>query len=389
MTDRSGTGRGAEGIASCVRPRVLLYSQRYLFPLDVWRYPLYEFEDIIRQIDAVEMVAPLPEKRFPLGFKIAKRVARYSPFAVDPGIPRMRVPGSFDLLFVPCSLPWDLLNFNLDKDWRDRCRISVCLIDEIWVRQIPRQKTYLRILSKFDFVLLNLSRSVPAIGGLSGRPCSFLPPGVDALRFCPHPRPPQRTIDVYSIGRRSEGTHRELLEMAEAGTLFYVYDTLLGKKAVNHKEHRDLYARMAGRSRFFLVNPGLIDDMGKRGDQSDIGNRYFEGAAAGCILIGEAPEIEEFPRLFGWPDAVIPLPFGSKRIGEIIDGFDKQPAREEALHKENIVQSLRRHDWAYRWEALLERVGLPPLPGLGQRKGKLEERAASIEAGTRLQDHAA
>jgi hypothetical protein len=33
-------------------------------------------------------------------------------------------------------------------------------------------------------------------------------------------------------------------------------------------------------------------------------------------------------------------------------------------------------------------VGLPPLPGLAERKGRLEELAGSIEAGSSLQDHA-
>jgi len=358
-----------------------MHSQRNLFPQDVWRYPLYEFEDIIREVDDVDLLAPRPGERFKLGFKIAKRIGLHSPLAMNPGVPRTRVQETYDLLLVSCSLPWDLLTFRLEG-WRDRCRRSVCLLDEIWVKQIPQQKTFLKSLSQFDLIVLQLTRSVSAVGDLTGKPCTFLPPGVDTLRFCPIPRSRRRVVDVYSIGRRSPVTHRKLLELSETRGIFYVYDSLWGKRAFNLEEHRALYANTAGRSRFFLVNPGMVDDLGKRGDQSDIGNRYFEGAAAGCILVGEAPAIKEFQGLFDWPDAVIPLPFGSDGIGEIIDAFDRQPAREAALHQTNIVQSLRRHDWAYRWEALLRTAGLPARPGLARRKERLEELAVAVEPGT-------
>jgi hypothetical protein len=358
-----------------------MYSLRNIFPSDAWRSPLYEFEDIIRQIDSVELLAPVPRGRFKFGNKIAKRVTRYSPIVLNPGISKASLIKNYEMMFVLCSIPWDLLAFSLDNGWKARCKTSICLLDEIWLKQISQQKYFLKILSQFDHVLICLSQSVKAIRELSGKECTFLPPAIDAIKFCPYPDPPKRVIDVYSIGRRSAATHRKLLEMAEARGLFYVYDSISGKKAINLKEHRQLFANMAGRSRFFLVNPGLIDDLGKRGDQRDIGNRYFEGAAAGCIMIGEVPEIEEFKELFDWPDAVICLPLGSDKIDAIIDELDKQPDREDVMHRNNIAQALRRHDWAYRWESLLKIAGLAPMPGLSRRKEQLEKLATSVEEG--------
>ncbi len=341
-----------------------MYSQRGIYPRDAWRAPHYEFEDIVCGIDSVDLVAPRPTAHFGRDNRRARSLAGHFGINLSLGVPRTPVAGRYDMLFALLSFPKDLLNFNLGRDWRDRCATSVCLIDEIWLRSIPEGRRYLRNLSQFDHIVLYYSQSVEAIGALTGRECFFLPPGIDALSFCPYPDPPDRVIDVYSLGRRSKETHRKLLEMAGRRDFFYVHDSLAGDQVIDWNEHRRLLANMAKRSRFYIVNPGLIDRPEIRGDQIEIGNRFFEGAASGCILVGEIPRNEAYENLFNWPDAVISLPFGSDRIEEIVDEFDRDPDREEALRRNNIVQALRRHDWAYRWEAILKLAELDPSPGL-------------------------
>jgi len=103
---------------------------------------------------------------------------------------------------------------------------------------------------------------------------------VDAALFCPYPRLPKRVVDVYSVGRKCEMAHQKLIEMTIEKNFFYIYDTKRGDQAINSKEHRNLLANTAKRSRYFLVNPGLIDLPEVRGNQSEMGNRYFEGAAS-------------------------------------------------------------------------------------------------------------
>jgi hypothetical protein len=43
---------------------------------------------------------------------------------------------------------------------------------------------------------------------------------------------------------------------------------------------------------------------------------------------------------------------------------------------------LRRHDWVYRWESVLEIAGLDPMPGLLSRKNQLEKMAKIVEGET-------
>ena len=143
-----------------------------------------------------------------------------------------------------------------------------------------------------------------------------------------------------------------------------------------------LVADMAQRSRYFMVNPGKIDLPAATGGQSEFGYRYFEGAAAGAILVGERARNREFDRIFSWEDAVIDVPFGSVQIGIVMQELDRQPQRQQAIRRNNMIQSLLHHDWAYRWESVLDATGLQPMPGLLARKARLANTAAQVaEAG--------
>ncbi|HLW53550.1 MAG TPA: glycosyltransferase [Candidatus Angelobacter sp.] len=360
-------------------PRVLLFSQRNIFGKFLFRCPHFEFENLISQIDSVELLAPQAD---PSSFRydLAKRVACRTPILLNPGIPRIRRQTRYDLFFAVCGYPADLLLVDAAISWKDLCTTSVCLIDELWAREIAGYRHYYRLLEKFDVVVLYYSQSVKPLSARIRSKCVFLSPGVDALLFSPYPKPPERSIDVYSIGRRSEITHRALLRMAADDGLFYLHDSIAGDKAVDPAQHRALFANTAKRSRFFIVNPGLIDRPEKTGKQIEIGNRYFEGAASGTIMIGERPHTEAFETLFDWPDAVIHLDYDSSEISRIIDDLDRQPARQESIRRTNVVQSLLRHDWVYRWETILNAVGLAPMPQLRERKRRLQALARQVSA---------
>jgi len=367
------------------KPRVLIFSQRNIFGRDLFRCAHYEFEDIISQIDSAELLAPQAN---PLGLRpeIARRIAFHAPVALNPGVVRTRAKGQYDLFLMICGAPGDLLMFNAVRNWREICKASICLIDELWVREMSDCRYFLRILENFDVVMLYYSQSVQPLSEQLGRKCVFLPPGVDALRFCPYPERSRRVVDVYSIGRRSDVTHRKLLRMAAENGVFYLYDSIAGNQAINSTEHRDLFVSVLKRSRYFIVNPGLIDRPDKRGNQSEAGNRYFEGSAAGAILVGERPTNEEFERLFNWPDALIHLPYDSDEIGRVIKELDREPERQDRIRKANVAQALMRHDWVYRWEAMLKRAALEPLPQLLQRKQRLRNLAEAICETTRGAD---
>jgi spore maturation protein CgeB len=180
---------------------------------------------------------------------------------------------------------------------------------------------------------------------------------------------------VLSIGRRSEKTHQALLRLADEEGLFYHYDTIDGLLAYDIEQHRRMMANFLKRTRYFLVNPGKINKPEETGGLVEFGYRYFEGAAPGTIMVGEIPKNQEFPKIFHWDDAVIEMPFDSENIGSIIKELDQQPERQMNIRRNNITQVLLHHDWAHRWETVLQIAGLEQLPALTVRKEELNRRA--------------
>ena len=361
------------------KPRVLMFSLRNIFGKALNRCPLYEFEDIICEIDSVDLLAPKldPSSR---RASLATRLAYRTPvITLNPGIARPPLNGPYDLLVAICAWPQDLIMFNAVSSLKDICKTSVCVLDEFWLKEIPKNRHFLPILAKFDVVVRLQSKTKP-LSELIGRECIYMPPGVDSLLFCPYPDPPERVIDVYSLGRRANLTHQKLLDMTRAGGLFYLHDSISGSQAISSKEHRSLVANLAKRSKYFLAYPGKIDEPHNIGQQIEFGYRYFEGAAAGTIMVGERPNNEVFPKVFDWPDAVTPLPYDSTEIDKVIADLNHDPERQDRIRRTGVTQSLMRHDWVYRWETVLNAAGLEPLQPAFDRKDRLRKLAESVSA---------
>lgn len=303
---------------------------------------------------------------------------------VNPGLQGVRLTQEYDLFVALCQDYSDLPYLNAIRGWRDRCKTSVCWIDELWAAAIPGYKYWLHALNQFDYVFIGCKGSVEPLSRAIGRPCYWLPGGADLLRFSPYPNPPARVIDVYSIGRRWEGIHQALIDVAKRGEIFYVHDTFAASNApvYDHRQHRDLYANMTRRSRYFTVAPGKLNDEVTRG-QAEVGYRYYEGAAAGAVMIGQAPDCEAFTEMFPWQDAVIPVKHDGSDIVSVLDDLDSDFERTSAIHRRNATEALLRHDWVYRWKELLRIAGVEPLPGMAARERRLQELADSAIQTTR------
>ena len=107
-----------------------------------------------------------------------------------------------------------------------------------------------------------------------------------------------------------------------------------------------------------------------------LSTRFFEGAAGGAVLVGSRPSVVDFDALFDWPDAVIELPNEADAIIGAVRDLDADPARRAAISLTNRVQSMRRHDWVYRWATILETMGLARPAALDARIALLQRLAA-------------
>ena len=167
---------------------------------------------------------------------------------LNPGIQKLQAKTHYDIFFTICGFPQDLIMVNALGNLKDICKTSVCLLDELWIKEMAHHRHFLSILAKFDVVMLYYSQTVKPLSEQIATRCVYLPPGVDTMLFCPYPNPPKRVVDVYSIGRRSEITHQRLLKMVGESALFYLHDSIGGNYAINSKEHRALFANVAKRS---------------------------------------------------------------------------------------------------------------------------------------------
>lgn len=366
---------GKSNPAFSTSARICLVSQRNLHRA-VSRGINYEFEDIICEVDDVEMLRLEPYNSFVIGEKVANQISRHIRIpSSNMGVRKARLKKDYDVFFAICQNARDLLSINRIKGWRDRCQTTICWLEEIWAKELQKWSGHLKILSKFDYVVLNCSASVKPVQEVIKRYCCYMPPAIDAILFCPYPDPPVRCIDVFSMGRKSTVTHKALLEMAQEKRLFYMYDTFENMETLIPKDHRILLANIAKRSRYFIANAAKINRKSEIQGQGEAGYRFFEGGAAGTVMIGANPDSEAFKENFDWPDSVITIPFDTPNISEILPELDSQLERLEQIRKNNVVQMLLRHDWVYRWKAILNIVGLEPMPALAARESQLKELA--------------
>jgi hypothetical protein len=340
-----------------------------------------EAQDVLAECANVDLIELEATPRFSTRLRWLRRlmyrdVSRRLAY-VNPGLKPVRLTKDYDLLVIMCQGYWDFLNVNALENWKDRCKTSICYIDEVWAADVPLYKYWLPSLRRFDHVIVGFQGSVAAVSDMLERPCHYVPAGVDTLRFSPWPEPPERVVDVYSVGRKAEGLHRALLDLAAKQRIFYQYDTLQTgiSEAPDHREHRDLYASIAKRSRYFLVAPGKANMLEETQGQIEPGFRYYEGSAAGAVMLGQAADCEAFRTMFDWPDAVIEVkPDGSDLAGVLAE-LAADPARVARAARRNSAEALLRHDWIYRWKRILEIAGLESGPGMAVRETALRNLA--------------
>ena len=355
----------------------------------------YEFEDIIAEITGADRVMPGPawaeseiqQRLYKATSRLSKSLAIAAPLLT--ALPRLRFERTYDLFLAMFNRPQELVALNALPNWRARSRFAACYVHEVWESQFRMEM--MALLARFDRLYVGTAHAVNTLARQTGRPCSYLPCGVDAHKFSPIPGSPPRSIDVCYIGRRSEITHQAVLQTAAQRSLFYYYDTVRSSavaaadrqitfRVSNPTEHRLLYSNLLKRSRYFIVNRARANEPTVANGSEEIAARLFEGAAAGTVMIGDPPQTAEFRELFDWPDAVIPAPFHAPRIGELIAELDADPERVARVRKEGVTNTLLRHDWAYRLRTILGDAGVPLPPPLLEREARLRATSEEVAA---------
>jgi hypothetical protein len=356
------------------------------FRKNAYRCGLYEAQDVLAEIDDVDLI-PIEQSwaawldeywlRTPLYRDVSGKL-----ILANPGLKKVQLDKDYDVFVAVCATFWDLPYINAIERWKDHCKVSVCWLDELWVSDIAAHKYWLPALKQFDYVFVGYRGTAVPLSNAADRTCYWLPGGVDALRFAPSSERAPRTVDVYSIGRRYEAVHNELLTAAKRGDIFYIYDSQTGgglTEIYDHRQHRELFASIAKRSRYFVVATAKMDQPDYRRGQVEVGYRYYEGAASGAVMLGDLPDCDAFNELLGWPGAVIPIqPDGSDTIA-VLNELNSDPLQLTAISRRNTQEALLRHDWAHRWKEMFRIIGIDPSPRQAARERRLKHLAGRMD----------
>src|SRR5688572_23194557 len=142
------------------KPRICMPTWRG-FKKVAFQGGLYEAQDVLTQIDAVDLLHLEPAPGFRTKEQWQRRllwrdVSRRLIFK-NPGLKRVRLNREYDLFVLVCQNWWDLLYVNALEGWKDHCRTSVCYIDELWTGLLPSYKYWLHAFNQFDHVIVGLS----------------------------------------------------------------------------------------------------------------------------------------------------------------------------------------------------------------------------------------
>jgi hypothetical protein len=367
-------------------PRVAILSMREVRPIADYG-GLLEAEDVLRDaLSAGLYRVVLASPRFsrpPFHRPVVRRVLGSSRLVHPYRIEHFQRHGEpADVLLV---LARDLRDASVLvglPDWHELGHLvlmHVSVVTERDLRGFPELVAQLR--RRVD--VLFCGSEMPPLGHLRSdrlRTVDVIPPLLDVLAFPPRTEP-ERTIDVFSPSQRPPAQHRLLQHWADANDGSYQQDIGQLGAITSLVQHRRIFTTMATRSRLFLTN---YDQFGARrhaGAHREVGPRFYEAMAAGCVLAGDLPVGS---RQFGEyvADAhPLQFPADAHRLpAEVADALD-DPTESQRLGRLARAAALRRNDVAHRWRDMAELAGIPVSPGIENRITQLADMADSVLAG--------
>jgi hypothetical protein len=334
----------------------------------------FEFEDVVAECDGGVRIESTGVPTESLRRKVW-RVGQAARLFAD----RRRRTGGDELLFAVAQVLGDLPDHLAFQSTLRSASTTAAFVEELWTRELPLKPDMRRFLSQFDHVFVSCAATVEPLAEHLETPVSYLAPSVDHNRFAVSPWPPS-SIDVYAMGRRNPALHRALAAWVDSDpSRFYLYDTFAGNVPIwNHRQHRDKLADLIRRSKVFIVNSAKVDRPDETGGQPEPGYRFFEGAAAGAVMMGTGTSSPLINELFDWEEPFIEVdPTGEDVVDKILE-LEGQPDRQIGIRTRNASGSLLAHDPAHRWRKVLRTLDLEEPAGVGRRIERLAERAEEI-----------
>lgn len=323
-----------------------------------------DFEDEIVRLTGAEQIES-PSRVLPTF--ISRRLAHGTQYSdLRRWVPREEYELKADVLWVPLMGPEDF-ELDLFTRWDRKIGLKILYFFDTFDTQLSSIRRVLQS-AQWDVV----STAFPGAKGFleekTQREWQVVRHGVKLERF--HPAPDEeRGIDFCSYGRRLERAHTALKDYCARTAKYYDYTTAASiQPQLNAREPYAQYAWHLAHSVFNVCWPIEVTHPERVKNHSPITCRWFEAAASGNVILGQAPADAGFEDFFGLA-AVIDVP---KRVDELPDFLDVVWADRKRYLKGARV---RRDTWAsmWTWESRIRQIlttaGLQleaPPPGMRQ-----------------------
>src|SRR3954471_18496635 len=263
-----------------------------------WYCGLVQAEDVLigcldARLHTVEVAGPQWE-RGPIASPHVRRAISLThmarPYVLRP--PRREVPQADVLVVFANDLHDAGVLLNVDG-WEQLGKKVIVYVVEISGTDLRRYPDVIAHLSRRadHFFTGSEGPSLARFRPLGARvqTTAVVPPMLDVLAFPDRPDPSERPVDVVNVGRRSPSQHALLSEWAAEHDGYYVHDPAYLPTVTSLADHRQLFAATLTRSRLFIANYARFNQPSQHNGAHEVGTRFYEGMAAGCIIAGEMP----------------------------------------------------------------------------------------------------
>ncbi len=360
---------------------LLIFSQRNLND-NVSRCSGFEFEDMIADVEDAEIVAPR-WRRDRKTLRDPKRwlSKRTNLFQYWPsGARKTHIKKKYDMGFFNFQKIQEVLTIDAVPNWRERCDLAICTLEEVWPRELVRHQRLVSSLAKFDLITCAFAETCEPLARATGKPVIHSPGAADLVRFAPQSLSVHRPIDVYYMGRKRQELHERLLLSLKERAGFYLYDSATKPPITSqHVVHRELLANLVQHTKLFIVDIAKIGHEDQEAGNVAWGPRHVEGIAGGAVQVGYAPETDDYLRYFDWPESVFRLQEDPDEAVEQILFLLDDLVEQDRIRKINLTRALQKHDWLHRWAQILDYMSIPESEAMKLRRQRLSEIVRALE----------
>jgi Glycosyl transferases group 1 len=263
---------------------------------------LRDFESEILRLTGGEEIV-MPKRNLP-NF-LEHRLAHGTRYAsLRKFVPQINYDLKADVLWVILMGPEDF-PLDLFKNWDKNIGTKILYIFDTFESQLPAIRRVLQS-AKWHVAITSFHSALPFLTAHTQQQWHAIAQGVKLDRFAPVTKS-EKLISFSAYGRRLDNVHRSVQNFCLQTGKYYEYTTTtLPQKNLDPRENYHQYAWHLKHSFFTFSWPVELTNPQRVLTFSPITCRWFEAAASGTVILGQAPKDSEFVKIFG-NELVIPI----------------------------------------------------------------------------------